>query len=409
MPDHLSDFNGRIFRRGDESYEIHRYQYALSSHAAGGQMEPGAILYPTSTKDVLRAMEHASQRSLAIALRTGGHNHSGTSSTSGQNLLLDLRDAYRDVEWDPEHDRVWVGVGHSLLGLNAMLGERGMFLPHGLCGHVRLGGHVQTGGWGMLLRSFGTLADYVEAIRLITADGKERVVRRDAEDADERDLFFATLGGSPGSFGILTHVAVKPLKDRDYPSSRGLKFLQRYSRERLRALLDLMAEMASDEDLASDWDFTIVVLGAAGLNLPFVTSRGIDEQMRVHHPEVYGRDEVLAVPPGIVVQAQWANTEGAGQPFDPTFFHRIKAAAEYGAPPGRASGASTLARLASSLHPRALIEALQNGISLGSARLGLSFEAPTPMSELSRAWLFPNVREAACPTSIESTSRAARR
>src|SRR5262245_64760011 len=101
MTDLLSQFKGRIFRRGDESYEIHRYQYAFSSHAADGQMEPAAILYPRSTKDILLAIEHASRRSLAIALRTGGHNHLGTSSTSGPNLLLDLRDAYRDFEWDP--------------------------------------------------------------------------------------------------------------------------------------------------------------------------------------------------------------------------------------------------------------------------------------------------------------------
>ena len=291
---------------------IHRYQYAFSSHAADGQMEPGAILYPTSTKDILLAMEHASQRSLAIALRTGGHNHTGTSSTSGPNLLLDLRDTYRELEWDPEHDRVWVGVGHSLVSLNSMLGERGLFLPHGLCGHVRLGGHVQTGGWGMLLRSFGLLSDYVEAIKLITADGKERVVRRDGGDPDERDLFFATLGGSPGNFGILTHVALRPLKDRDYPNARGLKFLQRYSRKRLRALLELMAEMASDEDFAGDYDFCIVVLGAAAVHLPFASSRGIDEQMRVHHPEVYGRNEVPAVPPGIVVHGPVGQHRGRG-------------------------------------------------------------------------------------------------
>src|SRR6185437_9662274 len=54
-------------------------------------------------------------------------------------------------------------------------------------------------------------------------------------------------------------------------------------------------------------------------------------------------------------------------------------------------------RLASGLRPRALFEALQNGISLGSAKVGLSYEAPTPMSELSRTWLFPNVREFSLP------------
>lgn len=397
MIDPLSQFEGRMFRRGDASYDVHRYQYAFSSHGADGHMEPASILYPTSTKDVLRAIEHASRRGLAIAVRTGGHHHTGASSTSGPNLLLDLRDTYRDVDWEPERDRVWVGVSHTLLGFDALLRERGLFLPHGQCGQVRLGGHVQTGGWGLLLRSFGLLADYVEAIRVVTADGKERVARRGAEDPDERDLFFAVLGGSPGNFGILTHVALRPLKDRDHPRARGLKFAQLYTPRRLRALLDLMAEMASDEDFDGDVDFCVVALGAASVHLPFASSRGIDEQMRVHHPEVYGHNEVKALPPSIVVFAQWANTRGAGQSFDPTFFRRIKAAAEYGASPDRSRDGSLLARLASGLHPRALFETVQNKLSLGSAVVGLSSDAPTSMSKLSRAWLFPNAREFSLP------------
>src|SRR6185369_10568207 len=122
----------------------HRYQYAFSSYSGDGTMEPAAVLYPTSTKDVLLALEHASRNSLAIALRTGGHHHSGGSSTAGPNIVLDLRSLYRELEWDPTRSRVRVGVGHSLKAFNALLGERGLFVPHGLCSHVCLGGHAPT-------------------------------------------------------------------------------------------------------------------------------------------------------------------------------------------------------------------------------------------------------------------------
>ena len=37
----------------------------------------------------------------------------------------------------------------------------------GLCSHVFLGGHVQTGGIGMGTRSFGLLADQVEAFQVV--------------------------------------------------------------------------------------------------------------------------------------------------------------------------------------------------------------------------------------------------
>jgi hypothetical protein len=392
MTQPLDHFCGPIFQRGSAAYDVHRYQYAFSSHAAEGHMEPAAILSPRSTADLLLALEHAERSGLALALRSGGHHLLGASSTAGPNLLLDLRDTYREFEWDAERDRVRVGVSLSLQHFNAELRRRGLFVPHGQCSHVRLGGHVQTGGWGMLARSFGLLSDYVESIELVTADGEVRRIERDSPDPDARDLFYAVLGGSPGSFGVLTHFTLRPLHDADHPNARGLKFLVPYSRARLEALLDVIVDMAADVDFERDYDFSITALGAPQAYLPFATSSALDERMRVRHPEVYGHNEIVALPAVISVYVQWGNTQGPGQTFDPAFFDRIKAAADYGVPLASAPAAG-LARVAAMVRPRALVERVQNGLRLGSAPVGMSAAAPTPMSELAHNWVFPNVRE----------------
>lgn len=86
----------------------------------------------------------------------------------------------------------------------------------GVCRKVYLGGHVQTGGYGQLIRSFGLLADYVQKVRIITADGQARWVERGR--AQDKDILYAILGGSPGNFGVITDVTLNVLKDEDYPA-----------------------------------------------------------------------------------------------------------------------------------------------------------------------------------------------
>lgn len=238
----LPDFQGTTFKRGDANYQIHAYQYGTSTYdpSVTGDMAPDAIVYlqpGTADSDIQLAITYAIQADVAIAVRTGGHQYSGASSTSGRNIQLDLSEAFFDFDLTSKPGYLIAGVSHKLMDLAKLLNQNNMFLPMGECSHVHLGGHVQSGGYGQMCRSFGLLSDNVAGFEIWTAEAqgqKKRTVMRDSTTPVDVDLFFAVLGGSPGNFGIVTRVILKPLLDADHPNSRGLKIVAPYNYQALQ-------------------------------------------------------------------------------------------------------------------------------------------------------------------------------
>ncbi|KAF9126512.1 hypothetical protein BGX30_015215 [Mortierella sp. GBA39] len=288
-------FHGKVVQRGDEAYEQCVYQYAWSSLINKGPIEPEAILYAKDDADVIAAINYANNNNVAVAVRTGGHQYSGASSTSGRNIQLDLSSTFTDFHWDnADHSQATLGISTDLGRFQTELGKHGRFLPMGVCRQVYLGGHIQTGGYGQLIRSFGLLSDYVQKVRIITADGQARWVERGR--AEDKDLLYAILGGSPGNFGVITTVTLKVLRDEDYPDSRGFRALFLYSEATLKRLLDVMVDMDDTPDTPADYDYSLSMMTAVPAE---------------------GRPAV------IVAFSHWANLEGHNQQYNPGFFEKI--------------------------------------------------------------------------------------
>ncbi|KAF2762936.1 hypothetical protein EJ05DRAFT_471902 [Pseudovirgaria hyperparasitica] len=157
-----------------------------------------------------------------------------------------------------------------------------------------LGGHAQSGGWGMLGRSFGLFADTVKALEIITHDGTELEVTKESNP----DMFYALLGGSPGNFGVLTHITFTPFHDEQYKGSRGMKAIYNYSHANLKRVLDILVEMAEDDAFSRNFDLGIncLDLGASlgGHSLPDIP------ELKVPELDIYK--------PMIVIYAQWVPT-----------------------------------------------------------------------------------------------------
>lgn len=102
---------------------------------------------------------------------------------------------------------VYASDSHSISELNSFLAGKNLFVPHGQCGYVHLGGHVQTGGYGQLARSFGLLGDHIWGVRMICYDGTIQEISR----GFKVELLNAILGGSPCNFGVITHYIIEVL------------------------------------------------------------------------------------------------------------------------------------------------------------------------------------------------------
>ncbi|KAJ7626110.1 hypothetical protein FB45DRAFT_836351 [Roridomyces roridus] len=344
----ITNLTGQQFLPNSPEYPLWQWQYATSTFAASHDMRPGLIVQPADKTDIKRVIAYAKAHGTAISIRSGGHHYSGASSTGPANIQLDLRSTFQGPE-----DLVYVekggssfvraSVSHSVGEFNEFLGEHHAFVPHGQCRQVFLGGHVQTGGYGQLIRAFGLLGDHIRALEIIDCDGRERTITQRSDP----EMFFAWLGGSPGNLGVLTHVLMEVYRDADYNGSIGIRAVHRYDAEKLRTLLGYLAEMSDDENFPRNYDLCIGVLSSPG-----GIDDGLDVYMREEHPEIFGEDGFPAWPRSmIMIYAQYVPFSPEDKP-DMDFFERL--------------------------------------------RTGCFMSTPleeTPMSELTTQWIFQNRRE----------------
>ena len=148
--------------RLQQAWRNNNYQYATSSHQIDHDMHPGLIVCPNDEHDIIATVKYAKQNKLAIAVASGGHQYSGACSTSGNNILINLKNTFKDKQKDllvlPDvpgqrfsaadsaHGAyVYTSVSWSLGDFNGFLKLNRLFVPHGQCTDVRVGGHAQTG------------------------------------------------------------------------------------------------------------------------------------------------------------------------------------------------------------------------------------------------------------------------
>ncbi len=319
----LPTFAGRVFLRdGSEEYTVHAYQYATTSEPEG-TMTPAVIVFVADDDDIMLAIRYARENNLGVAVRSGGHQYLGASSTTGKNIQIDLsgREApdgsaytYRQWSVDTGERSLTLGAGLNVDDVCDISVKHNLFFPHGECCGVHIGGHSQTGGWSVITRTFGVMIDHLLRFDIILADGTKRTVRRDSQDPIDQDLWFAVLGGSPGNFGVVTSITVEYIDDAKHPKARGFKMAWFFRQSTLQHLVQIINEINDDPNNDPDFGLTVIALGEEyDPAVPSILPETFDNEMMKKYPNLVGTDHFHWVVPSIVVFGVWTNSKGPDQ------------------------------------------------------------------------------------------------
>ena len=163
---------------------------------------PIAIAQCATPEDVVTCVKWCREEGVQPAIRGGGHNYIGASTTTG---LLIATGAMNSVEYDGQRGTVTLGAGALNANLLETLRGGEWMLPIGTCPGVGVTGLVLGGGIGDNSRWAGMTCDHLESTDIVLANG-ELVTASAQENAD---LFWALRGGAGGNFGINTRLTFR--------------------------------------------------------------------------------------------------------------------------------------------------------------------------------------------------------
>jgi FAD/FMN-containing dehydrogenase len=160
---------------------------------------PQIVVCAADEQDVISAIQFARENKLKVVVRGGGHNWCQPTLRNG-GLLIDLKNLNKVISLDVATRKAVVQPVISNREIQRVLNAKGLAYPSGHCPQVKLSGYLLGGGmsWNQGVWGYGN--ESVEAVELVTAEGKLIT----ANQHDHADYFWAARGAGYGFFGVAT-------------------------------------------------------------------------------------------------------------------------------------------------------------------------------------------------------------
>ncbi|MBW1597383.1 FAD-binding oxidoreductase [Streptomyces sp. JJ38] len=162
-------------------------------------IRPQAVVLVENPWDVSLTLRFAQDHGLHTAVRSGGHNYGGWSTTEG--LVVNMT-RMNGVHACGRTARM--GSGVQSVDAVERLAPHGVAVAGGFCPSVSPGGFISGGGTGWQYRKYGPASDQLVSARVVLADGRIVTASRHSHP----DLYWALRGGGGGNFGVVTEFEV---------------------------------------------------------------------------------------------------------------------------------------------------------------------------------------------------------
>ncbi len=221
--------DGELVTRASPRYRTAKQLYDTRFDA----IRPLAIAYCETVSDVQRCVRWCARNHVRPAARSGGHSYGGYSSV-GDGLVIDVS---RLDRVDASGGTARIGAGAALGDVYRRLAADGVTVPAGSCPSVGIAGLALGGGVGFSARKLGLTCDSLEALTIVTADGRART----CSAGTNPDLFWASRGGGGGNFGVVTALTLAT-----HPVSSVTTYSATWPWPRAAAVVDAWQRFAPD-------------------------------------------------------------------------------------------------------------------------------------------------------------------
>ena len=185
---------------------IEDYSHDMADYEA----TPAVVVRPRSEQEVTQIVRLANASGLPILPRGAGSSLTGAAVLKGA-IILDMRGMSRVIKVDTVNWYVQVQPGISLEDLNKELKVSGFFFPPDPASSYicTVGGAIAEGSGGLRCVRYGTMKDWVMALRVVLPNGMvTRFGEPLAKNRAGYDLVHLMVG-SEGTLGVITEAWLK--------------------------------------------------------------------------------------------------------------------------------------------------------------------------------------------------------